>query len=219
MTVASPTSQSGSFAIDGTLTGEELMIRDNVRSSVREPLLPKVPDWYERRILDPQIALELGELGLPGTHLHGYRCAGARPVAYGPKCLELDAGDSGLRSLVSVKGSLAMFAIHRFGSEQQTQQWLPLSAAGEAIGCFGLTEADAGSDPGAIRTRARRVGDDWILSGTKMSITNGSIADVAVVWSQTDQGIRGLCGADRYAGVQHPGRPQQAVAAGLGDTD
>ena len=125
-------------------------------------------------------------------HLEGYGCAGTSATAYGLACLELEAGDSGLRSLVSVQGSLAMYAIHRWGSEEQREQWLPRLAAGEAIGCFGLTEPDAGSDPGAMRTRARRDGTDWVLHGAKMWITNGSVADVAVVWATTDEGVRGF---------------------------
>jgi glutaryl-CoA dehydrogenase len=178
--------------IDALLSDEERMIRDTVRSYVREQLLPQVPDWFERGILPRETARGLGELGLLGMHLEGYGCAGASAVSYGLACMELEAGDSGLRSLVSVQGSLSMFAIWRYGSEEQKQEWLPRMAAGEAIGCFGLTEPDAGSDPGSMRTRARRDGDDWLLSGTKMWITNGSVADVAVVWAQTDDGVRGF---------------------------
>jgi glutaryl-CoA dehydrogenase len=185
--------ETGDFlGLDGLLDDEERMIRDNIRAFVRERLLPHVSEWFERGTLDPGIVPELGALGVLGMHLRGYGCAGAGAVAYGVTCLELEAGDSGLRSLVSVQGSLAMFAIWRFGSEEQKQEWLPRLAAGEAIGCFGLTEPDAGSDPAAIRTRARRVGGDWVLNGTKMWITNGSIADVAVVWARTDDGIRGF---------------------------
>ena len=178
--------------IDALLGDEEKMIRDTVRSYVREQLLPQVPEWFERGILPRETARGLGELGLLGMHLEGYGCAGASAVAYGLACMELEAGDSGLRSLVSVQGSLSMFAIWRYGSEEQKQEWLPRMAAGEAIGCFGLTEPDAGSDPGSMRTRARRDGDDWVLSGTKMWITNGSVADVAIVWAQTDEGVRGF---------------------------
>jgi glutaryl-CoA dehydrogenase len=178
--------------IDALLSDEERMIRDTVRSYVREQLLPQVPEWFERGILPRETARGLGSLGLLGMHLEGYGCAGASAVAYGLACLELEAGDSGLRSLVSVQGSLSMFAIWRYGSEEQKQEWLPRMAAGEAIGCFGLTEPDAGSDPGSMRTRARREGSDWILSGTKMWITNGSVADVAVVWARTDEGVRGF---------------------------
>jgi glutaryl-CoA dehydrogenase len=178
--------------IDALLSDEERMIRDTGRSYLREQLLPQVPEWFERGILPRETARGLGSLGLLGMHLEGYGCAGASAVAYGLACLELEAGDSGLRSLVSVQGSLSMFAIWRYGSEEQKQEGLPRRAAGEAIGCFGLTEPDAGSDPGSMRTRARRDGSDWILSGTKMWITNGSVADVAVVWARTDEGVRGF---------------------------
>jgi len=178
--------------IDALLSDEERMIRDTVRAYVREQLLPEVPEWFERGILPRETARGLGSLGLLGMHLEGYGCAGSSAVAYGLACLELEAGDSGLRSLVSVQGSLSMFAIWRYGSEEQKLQWLPRMAAGEAIGCFGLTEPDAGSDPGSMRMRARRDGEDWMLSGTKMWITNGSVADVAVVWARTDDGVRGF---------------------------
>jgi glutaryl-CoA dehydrogenase len=179
--------------IDALLSDEERMIRDTVRAYVREQLLPQVPEWFERGTLPSrETAHGLGSLGLLGMHLEGYGCAGSSAVAYGLACLELEAGDSGLRSLVSVQGSLSMFAIWRYGSEEQKLQWLPRMAAGEAIGCFGLTEPDAGSDPGSMRTRARRDGEDWVLSGTKMWITNGSVADVAVVWARTEEGVRGF---------------------------
>ncbi len=174
------------------LSDEERLIRDNVRAFVREQLLPQVGEWFEEGRLPRELAGELGALGVLGMHLEGYGCAGASATAYGIVCQELEAGDSGLRSFVSVQGSLAMFAIWRFGSEEQKQEWLPRMAAGEAIGCFGLTEPDAGSDPGSMRTKARRDGDDWVLNGTKMWITNGSLADVAVVWARTDDGIRGF---------------------------
>jgi glutaryl-CoA dehydrogenase len=179
--------------IDALLGDEERMIRDTVRAYVREQLLPQIPEWFERGTLPSrETARGLGSLGLLGMHLEGYGCAGASAVAYGLACLELEAGDSGLRSLVSVQGSLSMFAIWRYGSEEQKQEWLPRMGEGEAIGCFGLTEPDAGSDPGSMRTRARRDGSDWIVSGTKMWITNGSVADVAVVWARTDDGVRGF---------------------------
>jgi glutaryl-CoA dehydrogenase len=174
------------------LSDEERMIRDNVRAFVREQLLPQVGDWFEHGVLPRELAGQLGDLGVLGMHLDGYGCAGASATAYGIVCQELEAGDSGLRSFVSVQGSLAMFAIWRFGSEEQKQEWLPRMAAGEAIGCFGLTEPDAGSDPGSMRTTAKRSGDDWVLNGTKMWITNGSLADVVVVWARTDDGIRGF---------------------------
>jgi glutaryl-CoA dehydrogenase len=180
------------LAIDSLLDDEERMIRDTVRQFVSDQVLPHVGDWFEEARIPLELAPALGKLGLLGMHLNGYGCAGASATAYGLACLELEAGDSGLRSLVSVQGSLAMYAIHRWGSEEHKQEWLPRMAAGEAIGCFGLTEPDAGSDPGSMRTRARRDGDDWILHGQKMWITNGSVADVAVVWARTDEGIRGF---------------------------
>ncbi len=180
------------LAIDDLLGDEERDIRDTVRAFVAKEVVPNVDEWFEQGILPRELALEIGRLGLFGMHLTGYGCAGASAVAYGLTCLELEAGDSGVRSLVSVQGSLAMFAIWRWGSEEQKQQWLPRMAAGEAIGCFGLTEPDAGSDPGSMRTKARRDGDDWVLHGQKMWITNGSIADVAVVWAHTDEGVRGF---------------------------
>jgi glutaryl-CoA dehydrogenase len=180
------------LGLDRQLSDEERDIRDTVRAFVADKVTPYVGDWFEQGTIPLELASELGQLGVLGMHLEGYGCAGASAVAYGLACMELEAGDSGIRSLVSVQGSLAMFAIWRWGSEEQKQQWLPRMAAGEAIGCFGLTEPDAGSDPGAMRTRARRDGDDWILSGTKMWITNGSAAQIAVVWARTDDGIRGF---------------------------
>jgi glutaryl-CoA dehydrogenase len=177
---------------DEGLEHEERMIRDTTRSFVRDELLPEMPGWYEEGVLPREVATQLGQLGLLGMHLDGYGCAGASATAYGVVCRELEAGDSGLRSLVSVQGSLAMFAIWRWGSEEQKREWLPRMATGAAIGCFGLTEPDSGSDPGSMRTRARRDGDDWLISGQKMWITNGSVADVAIVWAQSDDGIRGF---------------------------
>jgi glutaryl-CoA dehydrogenase len=176
--------------IDDLLSDEEKAIRGTVRTFLDQRVEPHVADWFERGEVDDLRGLtkELGSLGLLGMHLQGYGCAGMSAVDYGLACLELEATDSGIRSLVSVQGSLAMFAIHRWGSEEQKQQWLPRMAAGEAIGCFGLTEPDHGSDPASMRTRARRDGDDWVLSGSKMWITNGSVADVAVVWAQVDEG-------------------------------
>ncbi|HLY50414.1 MAG TPA: acyl-CoA dehydrogenase family protein [Solirubrobacteraceae bacterium] len=178
--------------IDHLLSDEERDIRDTVRAFVADKVLPHIGEWFEEARIPLELAPELGKLGVLGMHLEGYGCAGASATAYGLACLELEAGDSGLRSLVSVQGSLAMYAIHRWGSEEQKQEWLPRMAAGEAIGCFGLTEPDAGSDPGSMRTRARRDGSDWILHGQKMWITNGSVADVAVVWARTDEGVRGF---------------------------
>lgn len=181
------------FAIDALLSEEERAIRDVVRSFVDARIRPEIADWFDRGTLPArELARELGELGVLGMHLEGYGCAGTSAVAYGLACLELEAGDSGIRSLVSVQGSLAMFAIHAFGSEEHKQQWLPGMAAGEKIGCFGLTEADFGSNPSGMRTNAKRDGDDWVLNGSKMWITNGNIADVAVVWARTDDGIRGF---------------------------
>ena len=177
---------------DAHLNDEERMIRDTVRRFVRERVVPHVGEWFEQGILPRELGSELGALGLLGMHLQGYGCAGASGTSYGVACRELEAGDSGVRSFVSVQGSLAMFPIWKYGSEEQKQEWLPRMATGEAIGCFGLTEPDSGSDPGSMRTRARRDGDDWILSGTKMWITNGGIADVAVVWAVTDEGVRGF---------------------------
>jgi glutaryl-CoA dehydrogenase len=180
------------LAIDHLLSDEERDIRDAVRAFVNDRVVPNVGEWFEEATIPRELAPELGSLGVLGMHLTGYGCVGASATAYGLACLELEAGDSGVRSLVSVQGSLAMYAIWRWGSEEQKQQWLPRMAAGEVMGCFGLTEPDAGSDPGAMRTRARRDGDDWIVHGQKMWITNGSIADVAVVWAMTDDGVRGF---------------------------
>jgi glutaryl-CoA dehydrogenase len=180
------------LGVDHCLSDEERDIRDTVRSFVRDRVTPYVGDWFEEARVPLELVHELGKLGVLGMHLEGYGCAGASATAYGLACMELEAGDSGIRSLVSVQGSLAMYAIWKWGSPEQKQEWLPRMAAGEAIGCFGLTEPDAGSDPGSMRTRARRDGTDWILHGQKMWITNGSIADVAVVWATTDEGVRGF---------------------------
>jgi glutaryl-CoA dehydrogenase len=180
------------LAIDRLLSEEERLIRDTVRSFVGDKVLPEIAGWFERGELPRELAKELGALGLLGMHLEGYGCAGTSAVSYGLATLELEAGDSGVRSMVSVQGSLAMFPIHRFGSEEQKLEWLPRMATGEAIGCFGLTEPDFGSNPAGMRTSARRDGTDWVLDGTKMWITNGGIADVAVVWARTDEGIRGF---------------------------
>ena len=180
------------YAVDQLLSGEERLIQLTVRDFVRERFLPQVAEHFAAGTFPRELIPGLAELGLLGMHLEGYGCAGASAVAYGVACEELEAGDSGLRSFVSVQGSLAMFPIHRFGSDDQRERWLPEMAAGRAIGCFGLTEPDAGSDPAAMRTHARRAGGDWVLSGTKMWITNGSLADIAVIWAQTDEGIRGF---------------------------
>ena len=178
---------------DWLLSDEERLIRDNVRGFIRNEVVPHVGEWFdEAKLPARELAKQFGDLGLLGMHLEGYGTAGASAMAYGLACMELEAGDSGIRSLVSVQGSLAMFAIWRFGSEEQKQQWLPGMAAGDTIGCFGLTEPDFGSNPGGMRTRAKRDGDDWVLNGQKMWITNGSIAEVAVVWARTDEGVRGF---------------------------
>ena len=180
------------LAIDALLEDEERAIRDTVRQFVRENVLPEIGDWFEHGILPRELITELAKLGLYGMHLEGYGLPGASAVAYGLTCLELEAGDAGVRSAVSVQGSLAMYAIWRWGSEEQKERWLPRMHAGEVIGCFGLTEPDAGSDPGSMRTHARRDGGDWILNGAKMWITNGTIADVAIVWARTDDDA--ICG-------------------------
>jgi glutaryl-CoA dehydrogenase len=179
--------------LDRLLSEEERLIRDTTRGFVTDRILPEVAGWFERGELPRELAKELGDLGLLGMHLEGYGCAGTNAVSYGLACLELEAGDSGARSFVSVQGSLAMFPIWRYGSEEQKRRWLPPMAAGEVIGCFGLTEPDFGSNPAGMRTSARRDGGDWVLNGTKMWITNGGIADLAVVWARTDdEGVRGF---------------------------
>lgn len=180
------------LGIDALLDDEERQIRDTVRAFVGDRVLPEIGDWFEAGTFPREMAKEMGALGLLGMHLDGYGCAGTNAVSYGLACLELEAGDSGFRSFVSVQGSLAMFPIRAYGSDEQKAEWLPRMAAGEAIGCFGLTEPDSGSDPSSMRTHARRDGADWILNGSKMWITNGGIADVAVVWAGTDDGIRGF---------------------------
>jgi len=178
--------------VEALLTDEERMIREAVREWVRDRVLPGIEGWFERGEFPKEMTTELGDLGLLGMHLTGYGCAGASAVSYGLACMELEAGDSGFRSLISVQGSLAMFPIWKFGSEEQKQEWLPRMAKGQAIGCFGLTEPDFGSDPAHMRMSARKDGGDWILTGTKMWITNGGIADIAVVWAQTEEGVRGF---------------------------
>ena len=182
------------LAIDRLLDDEERQIQATVRQFVADRILPEVGRWYDEGTFPArELAPVMGELGLLGMHLDGYGCAGTSAVAYGLACLELEAGDSGLRSFVSVQGSLAMFPIWAYGSEEQKQTWLPRMAAGDAIGCFGLTEPDSGSDPASMRTHAKAdAGGDWVLNGSKMWITNGSIADVAVVWARTDDGVRGF---------------------------
>ena len=180
------------YNIDHLLSEEERMVRDTVRKFVNERVLPIIGDHFEAGTFPRELIPEIADLGLLGMHLEGYGCAGLSAVSYGLACQELEAGDSGLRSFVSVQGSLAMFPIHKFGTEEQKQRWLPPMARGELIGCFGLTEPDSGSDPGSMRTTARRDGDSYILNGTKMWITNGGIADIAVVWAKAEDGVRGF---------------------------
>ncbi|MDI3312850.1 MAG: acyl-CoA dehydrogenase family protein [Mycobacterium sp.] len=194
MSTTAPFNPYDPLGLDASLSADEIAVRDTVRRFCAEHVTPYVADWFEAGQLPVvrELAKQLGQLGLLGMHLHGYGCSGASAVHYGLACLELEAADSGVRSLVSVQGSLAMFAIANFGSEEQKQQWLPPMATGELLGCFGLTEPDAGSDPAAMTTRARRDGSDWVLTGRKMWITNGSVADVAVVWAVTSEGIRGF---------------------------
>jgi glutaryl-CoA dehydrogenase len=178
--------------LDGLFTDQEIEVRNRVRSFVSERIKPNINDWYERAIFPREIVPELGALGVLGMHLSGYGCAGRSAVEYGLACMELEVGDSGLRTFVSVQGSLNMSAIYKHGSEEQKQQWLPGMAMGEAIGCFGLTEPTAGSDPAGMKTFARRDGSDWVLNGNKRWIGLASIADVAVIWAQTDDGVRGF---------------------------
>jgi len=186
------------LAADALLDEEARAVRDTTRAFVGKRVLPDIGRWFEDACVPRELFAELGDLGLLGMHLHGYGCAGTSATSYGVACRELEAGDSGVRSFVSVQGSLAMFPIWAYGSEEQKQEWLPRMAAGQAIGCFGLTEPDRGSDPGDMQTRARRDGTDWVLTGRKMWITNGPIADVAVVWAQAEAdgdnpaGVRGF---------------------------
>ena len=191
-----PLSQPGNdldvLRLDAQLTPEEILVRDTTAAFAAERVMPHIADWFEAGTLPGELAPELGKLGLLGMHLTGYGCAGMGAIAYGVACRELEAADAGLRSLVSVQGSLAMFPIWKYGSDQQKEEWLPRMAAGEALGCFGLTEPDHGSDPASMQTHAIPNGTGWVLSGTKMWITNGSIADIAVVWARTPDGIRGF---------------------------
>jgi glutaryl-CoA dehydrogenase len=180
------------YNVDHLFSEEERLVRDTVRKFVQERVLPIIGDHFEAGTFPRELIPEVAELGLLGMHLDGYGCAGLNAVCYGLACQELEAGDSGLRSFVSVQGSLAMFPIFSFGSEEQKQRWLPRMARAEVIGCFGLTEPDSGSDPASMRTNARRDGNAYILNGTKMWITNGSIADIAVVWAKTEEGVRGF---------------------------
>jgi glutaryl-CoA dehydrogenase len=181
------------LAIDSLLSEEELLLRDTVRGFVDKEIKPHVADWWDEGVIPhEELARKFGEMGMLGMHLEGYGCAGTSATSYGLASLELEAGDSGIRSFVSVQGSLAMFPIWKFGSEEQKQTWLPQMAKGEVIGCFGLTEPDSGSDPAAMRTHARQDGSDWIINGSKMWITNGSVADIAIVWARTDEDVRGF---------------------------
>ncbi|MGW1888841.1 acyl-CoA dehydrogenase family protein [Streptomyces sp. NPDC002004] len=195
------------LGLEQLLTDEERAVRDTVRQYLDERVQPHIADWFERGEMPTlrELSRDFGKMGLLGMHLEGYGCAGMSARAYGVACRELEACDSGLRSFVSVQGSLAMFAIHHFGTEEQKNEWLPRMAAGEAIGCFGLTEPDHGSDPASMRTRARRVGGgDWVLDGRKMWITNGSVADVAVVWAGTEDGVRGFVVPTNTPGLSAP---------------
>jgi glutaryl-CoA dehydrogenase len=202
------------LAVDNSLSDEELLVRDTVRAFVSRDLLDRLSDAYAAGHLPTGFPTAAGQLGLLGMHLHGYGCPGMSAVSYGLACMELEAGDSGLRSFVSVQGSLAMFAIFRYGSEQQKQTWLPPMAQGTAIGCFGLTEPDAGSDPSGMRTTARLEDGQWVLNGAKMWITNGDIADVAVVRAKTPDGVRGFV-VPRNTRFRHARNPEQALAAGV----
>ena len=206
------------LGLDADLSDDNRLLRDTVRKFADDRLRPNIRDWYESGTLPArELAREFGDLGVLGMHLSGYGCQGSTAAQYGLVCAEVEAVDSGLRSLISVQGSLAMYAIYAYGSEEQKQRWLPRMAAGEAIGCFGLTEADSGSDPGSMRTRAVRDGSDWVLTGSKMWITNGSVADIAVVWARTDDGIRGFLVEPGMPGFGVAGRASQALAAGVGD--
>jgi glutaryl-CoA dehydrogenase len=178
--------------IDHLISPEELLVRDTVRHFVREKITPYAGEWFEDGEFPRELINQMGDLGLFGMHLDGYGCAGTSAMAYGLACSELEAGDSGIRSIVSVQGSLAMYPIWAFGSQEQKETWLPSMATGRTIGCFGLTEPDSGSDPSSMRTTARLENDEWVLNGTKMWITNGSIADIAIIWAVTDAGVKGF---------------------------
>jgi glutaryl-CoA dehydrogenase len=202
--------------LDSLLSTDERALRERVRGFVDERIRPNIAGWYEAAHFPRELAPELGALGLLGMHLTGYGCPGRSAVEYGLTALELEAGDSGIRTFVSVQGSLAMTAIARFGSEEQKQRWLPGMAAGELIGCFGLTEPEAGSDPGGMRTRARRDGDRWVLDGDKRWIGLASTADVAIVWARADDGIRGFVvptGTDGFAAT--PIEPKLGMRASI----
>ena len=197
------------FMMDSLLTEDERMIRDTVRDWVSENVLPVIEKHFAEETFPTQLVPQMAEMGLLGANLEGYGCAGLGPVAYGLIMQELERGDSGLRSFVSVQGALCMFPIHAFGSDAQKDRWLPGMAAGKKIGCFGLTEPDGGSDPGAMRTRAVKKGDRWVLNGAKAWITNGTVSDVAIVWAKTDDGVRGFLvetGTKGYSTRNHEGK-------------
>lgn len=187
---------------DSLLSAEELALRAKVRGFVQETIKPNIASWYADAVFPLEIVPEMGKMGLLGMHLEGYGCGGGTAVEYGIAGSELEAGDSGLRTFVSVQGSLAMSAIHKHGSEEQKNEWLPKMAKGEAIGCFGLTEPTAGSDPSAMKTFARRDGDDWVINGTKRWIGLANVAQVAIIWAQTDEGIRGFVVPTQTAGYK-----------------
>jgi len=204
------------LGLDALLSGEELAWRDTVRAFVRDRIRPNIAEWYERAVFPAGIVAEMGRLGLLGTHLSGYGCPGRSAVEYGLAALELEAGDSGVRTFVSVQGSLAMSAIAKFGSDAQKRRWLPPMAAGELVGCFGLTEPDAGSDPASMTTTARRDGGGWVINGAKRWIGLASIADVAVIWARTEDGIRGFlvpAGAPGFTAT--PIEPKLAMRASI----
>ena len=204
------------LATDTLLDDDEKLLRDTVRRFVADRILPEVADWWEQGVFPREVAKEMGALGLFGMHLDGYGCAGTSNVEYGLACTELEYGDSGVRSFMSVQGSLSMFPIWKFGSEEQKETWLPQMATGDVIGCFGLTEPDSGSDPGSMRTNARRDGSDWILNGSKMWITNGTIADIAIVWARTDDGLRGFIVPTDAPGFEaHPIKKKASLRASV----
>ena len=204
------------YDVRSLLSDEERQVQDTVARFVDERVLPIIADAFDAHRFPNEIVPGIAELGLLGCNLDGYDCAGLSHVCYGLACQELERGDSGVRSFVSVQGSLCMFPIHAYGSEEQKQRWLPRMARGEIIGCFGLTEPDGGSDPGAMKTHAIRQGDAWVLNGAKMWITNGSIADLAVVWAKTEDGIRGFLVEKGHGGVHDPRHPEEVLAPRVG---
>jgi glutaryl-CoA dehydrogenase len=217
MKVTSMTNLASDYlGLDALLSADELAWRETVRAFVRDRIRPNIKDWYEQAVFPVELVAEMGRLGLLGMHLSGYGCPGRSAVEYGLAAMELEAGDSGLRTFVSVQGSLAMSAIHKFGTETQKQRWLPGMAAGELIGCFGLSEPDAGSDPASMTTTARRDRDYWILNGAKRWIGLASIADIAVIWTRTDDGIRGFLVPTGTAGfTATPIEPKLALRASI----